>query len=148
MRALVSRTTPPFAELADVDEPRPAPDEALVDVRACSLNRGESKRLATMAPGSRAGWDLAGVVRTAAADGSGPAAGARVVGYLNPGAWAERVAVPTVQLSELPDAITFEQASTLPVAGLTALRALELGGFVVGKPVLITGASGGVGRFA
>jgi NADPH2:quinone reductase len=148
MRALVSRTTPPFAELADVEEPRPAPGEALVEVRACSLNRGESKRLATMAPGSRAGWDLAGVVLTAAADGSGPAAGARVVGYLNPGAWAQRVAVPTVQLSALPDGISFEQASTLPVAGLTALRSLERGGFVLGKPVLVTGASGGVGRFA
>ena len=36
----------------------------------------------------------------------------------------------------------------MPVAGLTALRALEIGGFIVGKRVLITGASGGVGRFA
>ena len=41
-----------------------------------------------------------------------------------------------------------EQAATLPVAGLTALRALEIVGFVLGKRVLITGASGGVGRFA
>ena len=49
---------------------------------------------------------------------------------------------------ELPDAVSFEQASTLPVAGLTALRALEIGGFVLGKRVLVTGASGGVGRFA
>ena len=44
--------------------------------------------------------------------------------------------------------MTFEQAATLPVAGLTALRALELGGFVLGKRVAVTGASGGVGRFA
>ena len=44
--------------------------------------------------------------------------------------------------------MSFEQAATLPVAGLTALRSLENGGFVVGKRVLVTGASGGVGRFA
>ena len=44
--------------------------------------------------------------------------------------------------------MSFEQAATLPVAGLTALRALEIAGFVLGKRVLVTGASGGVGRFA
>jgi NADPH:quinone reductase-like Zn-dependent oxidoreductase len=64
------------------------------------------------------------------------------------GAWAERVAVPTENLAELPDGISFEQAATLPVAGMTALRSLERGGFLVGKRVLVTGASGGVGRFA
>ena len=44
--------------------------------------------------------------------------------------------------------MSFEQAAAIPVAGLTALRALEIGGFVLGKRVLVTGASGGVGRFA
>jgi NADPH:quinone reductase-like Zn-dependent oxidoreductase len=94
------------------------------------------------------GWDVAGVVREPAADGSGPALGARVVGLVNPGAWAELAAVSTEVLAQLPDEVTFEQAATLPVAGLTALRALEVGGFVLGKRVLVTGASGGVGRFA
>lgn len=51
-------------------------------------------------------------------------------------------------LAELPEGISLQQACTLPVAGLTALRAIERGGFVVGKQVLVTGASGGVGRFA
>ena len=51
-------------------------------------------------------------------------------------------------LAELPEGISFAQAATLPVAGVTALRALEVGGFVLGKRVLVTGASGGVGRFA
>ena len=40
------------------------------------------------------------------------------------------------------------QAATLPTAGLTALRSLETGGLLLGKRVLITGATGGVGRFA
>jgi NADPH:quinone reductase-like Zn-dependent oxidoreductase len=51
-------------------------------------------------------------------------------------------------LAELPDQVSFEAAATLPVAGLTALRSLEVGGFVLAKRVLVTGASGGVGRFA
>jgi NADPH:quinone reductase-like Zn-dependent oxidoreductase len=58
------------------------------------------------------------------------------------------VAVPTEYLAELPEGISLEQAATLPVAGLTALRALEIGGFVLGKRVLVTGASGGVGHLA
>ena len=148
MRALVASAGQPGVEIADVPDPRPAPDQALVEVRAISLNRGEVMRLERSEPGAVWGWDLAGVVAESAADGSGPQAGARVVGLMLRGAWAQRAAVKTEWLAELPDGVTFEQAATLPVAGLTALRALELGGFVVGKRVAVTGASGGVGRFA
>ena len=71
-----------------VAEPVPDRGEAIVAVRALSLNRGEVRR-STMAPaGWRPGWDLAGVIERAAADGSGPRAGARVVGFLPEGAWA------------------------------------------------------------
>jgi NADPH:quinone reductase-like Zn-dependent oxidoreductase len=147
MRALVSKQTAPFAELADVPDPQPRPDEALVEVHAFSLNRGETRRLETMEPGTVTGWDLAGTVREAAADG-GPREGARVVGLKNVGAWAELAAVKIEHLADLPDGVSFEQAAALPVAGLTALRALEVAGFVLGKRVLVTGASGGVGRFA
>ncbi len=148
MRALLSDPNPPFAVLGEADEPRPSGHEALIDVKAFSLNRGETRRLESMPKGTVIGWDLAGVVAAPAADGSGPRAGARVVGLMPSGAWAERAAVSTEYLAQLPDAVTIEQAATLPVAGVTALRAFEIGGFVLSKRVLVTGASGGVGRFA
>jgi NADPH:quinone reductase-like Zn-dependent oxidoreductase len=50
-------------------------------------------------------------------------------------------------VAELPAEVTFAQAATLPVAGLTALLGLEKGGSLLQKRVLVTGASGGVGHF-
>ncbi len=150
MRAvIVDAEAPARLGLGEVEEPEPAPSEALVRVSATSLNRGEVRRSQAAETGFRPGWDLAGTVEErAAADGSGPSEGARVVGLLPSGAWAELVAVPTGSLAELPQNVSFEQAATLPVAGLTALYALEKGGGLVGKSVLVTGASGGVGLFA
>jgi NADPH:quinone reductase-like Zn-dependent oxidoreductase len=58
------------------------------------------------------------------------------------------VAVPGSRLATIPDGVSFSQAATLPTAGLTALRALERGGFLLGKRVLVTGAAGGVGGMA
>jgi NADPH2:quinone reductase len=134
--------------IQEVASPNPLPSEALIRVAAISLNLGEVRRTTAAEAGWRPGWDFAGTVEQQAADGSGPRRGARVVGMLNAGAWAEVIAASTSNLAELPDAVTFSQAATLPVAGLTAYRALARGGFLVGKRVLITGASGGVGYFA
>src|SRR5438093_1552415 len=131
-----------------VAEPVPDRSEAVVRVRAISLNRGEVRRSTMAAAGWRPGWDIAGEVERPAATGSGPRAGARVVGLLPEGAWAEHVAIPTHALAELPDKVTFSQAATFPVAGLTALHALAKGGLILGRRVLVTGATGGVGDFA
>lgn len=135
--------------LADVDEPVAAESEALIEVRATALNFGEVHFIDRMRkPGEVPGWDAAGVVVQPAADGSGPPAGTRVVGFNGAGGWAQRRAVPTENLAVLPDSVDFGSAAALPVAGVTALQALRRLGPVVGRRVLITGASGGVGRFA
>jgi len=126
-----------------------ARDEVVVRVTAISLNRGETRRALTMAaPGWRPGWDFAGIVEEAAADGSGPGPGMRVVGLLPSGAWAERVTCRSHAVAALPDAVSDAQAATLPVAGLTALHALRQGGLLLGRKVLVDGASGGVGHLA
>jgi NADPH:quinone reductase-like Zn-dependent oxidoreductase len=128
--------------------PTAAATEALVRVAAISLNRGETRRAMEAAESWHPGWDLAGVIEQAAADGSGPPAGARVVGLVRSGAWAEYAAVPTDALAALPDAVTFTQAATLPVAGLTALYSLAKRGLLLNRRVCVTGATGGVGDFA
>ena len=150
MRAVVvGPASPQKLVLQEVEAPLPRPNEAVVRVSAISLNRGEVRgALSGTQAGARPGWDLAGTVEQAAADGTGPQAGRRVVGILRTGAWAEQAAVATAQLAELPEGVSFEQASTLPVAGLTALYGLGIAGNLLARNVLITGASGGVGHLA
>jgi NADPH:quinone reductase-like Zn-dependent oxidoreductase len=148
MRAvLVDPKSPGHLKIADAPDPVPLSSQALVDVKAISLNLGEVKRARRSEPGAHLGWDLAGVVAAAAADGSGPPVGSRIVGLVRAGSWAERAAVGTRMMAVLPDGMPFAIAATFPVAGLTALYALEQGGQLLGRRVLVTGASGGVGLF-
>lgn len=68
------------------------------------------------------GWDIAGVVEQSSADGSGPAKGSRVVALsLAQQGWAEFVAIPNHDLSQIPDGVDSAIAASLPVAALTAL---------------------------
>jgi NADPH2:quinone reductase len=133
--------------LGEAPEPEPAPDEALVAVEAYSINRGETFLLETPRDGWRPGQDVAGRIERAAANGSGPPSGTRVVAHVPSGGWASRVAAPTDALAVLPDDVPATAASTLGVAGLTALRLLRSAGNVGGVRLLLTGASGGVGHF-
>jgi NADPH:quinone reductase len=133
--------------MADVDEASPAADEAVVEVEAFSVNRGETFLLEDPPTGWRPGKDIAGRVAQAAANGTGPSAGTRVIGHPPSRGWAERVAVCAGALTELPDEIPAVTAAALPLAGLTALRLLRAAGPLIGRRLLITGASGGVGHY-
>ena len=135
-------------QLADVPRPEPGTNELLVRVQATSLNRGEIGMVKRAADGLIPGWDFAGVVEQPARDGSGPPAGARVASFVRRGAWAEFVRVPANRVALVPDAVSMESASALPIAGLTVMRAFAVAGSLIGKSLLVTGGSGGVGQFA
>jgi NADPH:quinone reductase-like Zn-dependent oxidoreductase len=143
----ISSTSPNRLKLIEADKPNCNVNEALVAVHATSLNRGELRLLGIRPDGWIPGQDVVGVVERAAANGSGPVVGTRVAALVDQAGWAEYVAVPTDRLAVIPDGVSFASAATLPVAGTTALRTLRHGGDLAGQPVLITGASGAVGRF-
>lgn len=142
---VVDPLVPSHLAIKEVDAPQAQPWEALVQVKAVSLNRGEVSDAKDQEASSRPGWDFAGIVIEPAQNGAGPQKGARVAGLLQRGAWSEQVAAPVTMLTEIPDKLTYTEAATLPVAGLTALNALRKGGMLLGKRIFITGSTGGVG---
>ncbi|GAB2914841.1 zinc-binding dehydrogenase [Streptomyces mayteni] len=147
MRALiVDPDAPGSLRLGSAPEPEPAPNQLLLDVRHLSLNRGEVQFAGRRPPGTVHGYDAAGVVVRAAADGGGPPVGARVAAF-GAGAWAERMAVDTTAVAVVPEGVDLADAAALPMAGVTALRTLRSRD-ILGRRVLITGAAGGVGRYA
>ena len=85
----------PLVTLGEEFEPPTARDEALIQVEAFSINRGETFLLERPGRGWRPGRDVSGRVIRAAADGSGPSAGERVVGHPPQAGWAQLAAVPT-----------------------------------------------------
>jgi NADPH:quinone reductase-like Zn-dependent oxidoreductase len=133
--------------------PVPQPGEVLVAVVASSLNPVDGKVRDGFLPQTlpaTLGNDISGVV----VDGGGAfRPGDRVVGltaqYRNPlrGSWAELVAVPAGQLAAAPTSVPLVEAAALPLAALTAHQALRSAGLRPGERLLVTGATGGVGRF-
>ncbi|MFD7847312.1 zinc-binding dehydrogenase [Nocardia sp. NPDC059764] len=150
MKALVhDQAVPHMLRLGDAPAPTPGPSQALIDVAAFSFNFGEvAFRVPDLPTGTIPGWDAAGTVVVPAADGSGPPAGSRVVTFGWGGAWAEQRAVDTAELALVPDTLDLGATAALPVAAVTALQAIRRLGDIAGRRVLVTGASGGVGRFA
>ena len=149
MKAVVGTPNGPRrTELREVADPQPRPGEALVRVRAFAPNRGELRLLASRDEGWQPGQDIAGDVVRAAADGTGPQEGERVAGLADWHGWAELAAVPTHRLAVIPAGVDHATAAALPMAGTTALNLVRRGGSLVGRRVLVTGASGGVGHIA
>ena len=159
-RAVICETFggPEVLELQEVPEPHAGPDEVRVRVTAAGLNpmdwgiaaRPEAAARFGITMPSGFGSDFAGVVDEAGDGATGFAAGDRVYGGALGRAVADFVVVrpPADSLWHTPDDISDEVASTLPVAGLTAVAALDAIGPRPGDTVLIGGAAGGVGVFA
>src|SRR3954447_9340020 len=130
-------------EIVEVDTPTPKDDEVLVKVRAASVNPLDW-RLKARLPGV----DLAGEVVSVGSRVTAFKPGDFVFGA-GKGAFAECACARESALAPKPEALTFEQAACMPIAGLTALQGLrDIGKLQPGQKVLINGAAGGVGTFA
>lgn len=148
MRAIVtSPETPGRLIVTELPPPEPGRGVAVVRVHTSSINRGETRLIPARPNGWAPGQDVAGIIEHPAIDG-GPPPGTRVVGLADGGGWSELVAVPVERLALLPAAVSDEVAATLPVAGLTALRALRALGDVIGRSVLVNGVRGATGNVA
>lgn len=151
-------------ELCEIDRPIPAAGEVVVRVLASSVNpydwhhmRGEPRIARIMPNGvgfrspkrSILGADIAGRVEAIGEGVTDFSVGDDVFGLIGGGGFAEYVAVRQQDLVPKPSALTYEQAASLPMAGVTALVGLVDDGQIErGQKVLITGASGGIGTFA
>lgn len=148
MRALVVDPSAEHGmELSEVAEPDAGSDGVLIEVAFAGVNAGDlnDARSGRLQPGEVLGSDVAGTVVRDATSTLSP--GTPVVA-LAPGAFADRVVAASGSYAVLPPEVDLAQAATLPVAGVAALRALRSAGPLDGRRVLVTGASGGVGRFA
>ena len=162
MKAIVyhSYGSPDVLRGEEIEKPVPADNEVLIKVRAASLNpldwhfvRG-TPHIMRITAGllrpkvSRLGVDVAGEVEAVGKNVVHFQPGDEVFGTCR-GALAEYACAAEPALVTKPGNVTFEQAASVPVAGLSALQALrDKGGVQPGQRVLINGASGGVGTFA
>lgn len=150
-QAVISDPTHPDRfVITDVPFPVAGPGDIIIELSAFSLNAGEVRDAFTSESETRPGWDIAGTVLQSASDGTGPSTGSRVSAFagIGGGGWARYVSVPATSVGVIPDGVTDEAASCLPVAGLTALYAIEQRGLLLGRSVLVTGGTGGVGLIA
>jgi NADPH:quinone reductase-like Zn-dependent oxidoreductase len=167
MKAIVYSNygSPDVLKCEDIEKPAPAGNEVLIKVRAASLNpldwhfmRGTPYFLRLMAglirPKSRRlGVDVSGQIEALGKDVTQFKPGDEVFGTCRE-AFAEYACASESALIRKPQSVTFEQAASAPIAALSALQSLRLGGWSdkgQAQPrqrVLINGAAGGVGTFA
>src|SRR5499433_211056 len=161
MKAIVvSKYGPPdVLKCEEVEKPTAGDDQVLIKVRAASVNpldrmmRGKPYLIRLMTglrrpKDTRLGRDVAGQVEAVGRNVTRFKPGDAVFGACR-GALAEYACASESKLATKPDKVTFEQAASVPVAGLTALQGLrDKGQIQPGQKVLINGAAGGVGTFA
>jgi len=146
-------------QIVEVEKPVPKDDEVLIKVRAASVNPLDyhllrfaflRRVMAAVSKGkiTRPGRDMAGQVEAVGRNVTQFKSGDEVFGACD-GSFAEYACARESALTRKPDNISFEQAASSPVAGLTALQGLrEKAQIQPGQKVLINGAAGGVGTFA
>ena len=150
---------PEVLRYEDVDRPRPASGQVLVQVAATSFNpvdagirAGFLQQVFPLTLPHTPGIDISGTVAEVGEDVEGWTVGDAVVGFLpmdKDGASAELVLVPTEVLTAAPTSISLADAAALPATSLTAWQALfELADLKSGQRVLVNGAGGGVGGYA
>ena len=145
----------PEAEaLIEVDRPSPGPGQVLVAVRAAGVNPVDWKqRTGYRRPGQSGerdfpayfGSEVSGVVAAVGAGVEGFAVGDPVFGRPVVGGYSEYALVPVDLIATKPAALSFIDAATLPVAGVTAYEGIRQLDLPAGATVLVTGAGGGVG---
>ena len=166
--------SPDVLEIKDVEEPVPKDNEVLIEVRAASVNPLDASLIKGMPyivralfglpkpKDTRLGVDVAGHLEAVGRNVTQFKPGDEVFGvsisdpqasavkvWTPQGAFAEYVCAPESTLVVKPNNVTFEQAASVPVAGLTALQGLRDKGHIQpGQKALINGAAGGVGTFA
>lgn len=159
MRAAVTEAFGGIERLVvrDVPRPVPRPGEALVRVRAasmnpldCKLREGRFRLMFRVKPPFVLGFDVAGEVEAVGPHVEGLKPGDAVFGEMpGPGAHAEYAVVPETHLLRKPARLSFEEAAALPAAGMSALQALRDGlRLREGHRLLLNGAGGGIGTFA
>ena len=153
MRAIVVKAPggPEVLELGEVPDPRPAPGELLVRVRAAGVNRADLLQRLGRYPAPRGepetlGLEVAGEVLQPAAPFQ---RGDRVMALLGGGGYAELARVPAAQAMPVPEGMSFSEASVIPEAFLTAwLNLFLLGRLSPGEVVVVHAAASGVGSAA
>lgn len=156
--------SPDVLRFAEIDTPVVESGQALVRVRAASLNTADADhlvglpRIARIGTGlrrpatGRVGLDVAGTVEAVAPDVTGLRPGDDVWADLfahGHGSFAQYVSAPATAFARKPAGLTFEQAATVPHSGVLAIQAMRAGGPIrAGDSVLVIGAGGCVGPFA
>jgi acyl transferase domain-containing protein/NADPH:quinone reductase-like Zn-dependent oxidoreductase len=137
-----------FTVARDEDGRPPAAGEVRVEIRAAGVNFRDVLNALDLVPAPRLGLEYAGVVREVGAGVEHVRPGDRVMGMAT-GTFGSAVRTDASRLVRIPDALTFAEAATIPVAFVTALYALDdLAALRPGERVLVHAAAGGVGMAA